>query len=635
MKRGSSLVRLRNALERASRSRAGARIPHFVPALWLDHTAEPGVVDVDPFVFHRNSLEAILATDPAPFDRAGRGGDWCREAVVYNLFIRLACAWDHDGDGGLGLPLGRGGWRETGTFLKAIAVLPYIRSLGADTVHLLPVQEIGSDGRRGSLGSPYAVRDPRAIDPMLGEPATGLNAGEQFDAFVEAAHRLGLRVVLELPLRTMSKDCVWAESHPDWFYWIPADVEFHPPAFPPDQVRAAGDLVAAGRYDELPHPPDRYRDLFRDQPGVSTIRLEHGRWVGRSGGGGAMVIPGAFADWPPDDHQPVWGDITYLKFHQDGRYNYPAYNTVRMYPSNLLESGTETRDLWSELVDLVRWYAAEFRIDGLMVDMAHALPEGLARMIISGARSVNPGFAFWAEDFSRTPEQVKTGYDAVLGGQWACQHRRADFADMLSWLGRTPDLLPHLAAPETHNTPRAASRPGGRGYASYAWTVSCFIPGIPFIHSGLELNETAPVNTGLGFTPEDLERFPADVLPLFSAASLRWDGSASMLTVVRKSLALRRRFLDCVAARNATFRLVGGGDDRVLAFARSSGDGRRSILVAANSDPETPVRFGIGELPPAIRATDLFTGTVYDAGDGTLRGPLGPGQVALFSTDEV
>jgi hypothetical protein len=74
-------------------------------------------------------------------------------------------AFDHDGDGVLssapGLP------RETGTFLKTIALLPYVRSLGCNVLHLLPIASIGQDGRKGALGSPYAMRDPYDLDETL------------------------------------------------------------------------------------------------------------------------------------------------------------------------------------------------------------------------------------------------------------------------------------------------------------------------------------------------------------------------------------------------------------------------------------------------------------------------------------
>lgn len=634
VRRLRNLRAIRDALEARSREAAPRTVPYAIPTLWIDPAGPPGAMAVDPYDFHIGSIDAILGTSPRHFGGGieTAGGDWSRAAVVYNLLVRLTTAFDHNGDGEIDLPVNGDGWRETGTFLKTIALLPYVRFLGANTIHLLPVQEPGFDGRRGSLGSPYAVRDPRILDPMLGEPAVGLPIESQFAALIEAAHHLGLRVVLELPLRTLSKDCVWAKDNPSWFYWIRDGSAFHPPVFTADQVRAANDLIGRGISDGLPAPSEGYRSLFSGPPIPSAVTLRDGRWVGEAHGGDRLVIPGAFADWPPDDHQPVWGDVTYLKYFQDERYNYVSYNTVRMYDSTLLRGGTSTESLWNELAAVVSWYALEFGIDGLMIDMAHALPEELAFRIIRGAREVNPEFAFWAEDFSRTSEQGRIGYNAVLGGQWACQHRRRDFRDMLSWLGRTPELLPHLAAPETHNTPRAAAREGGEAYARYAWAVSCFIPGIPYIHSGFEFGERHPVNTGLGFTADELRQFPPEVLPLFSARTLRWERPGMNVSDVSGPLEVRNRHADCIVPAAASFRLVESGDERVIAFRRASPDGRRSILVAANSDPLERAEFRIADVPPGVPGGgDLLSGGKFHTAPGSVEGTLEPGQVAVFA----
>ena len=99
-------------------------------------------------------------------------------------------------------------------------MLPYIKRLGVNTVHLLPITSIGQDGNKGTLGSPYAIRNPYELDENLSEPALGLDVKTEFKAFVEAAHRLGLRVVVEFVFRTAAKDADWVKEHPEWFYWI-------------------------------------------------------------------------------------------------------------------------------------------------------------------------------------------------------------------------------------------------------------------------------------------------------------------------------------------------------------------------------------------------------------------------------
>ena len=49
---------------------------------------------------------------------------------------------------------------------------------------------------------------------------------------MEAAHRLGLRVVVEFVFRTAAKDGDWVKEHPEWMYWIKESV---PPRGPGEQ----------------------------------------------------------------------------------------------------------------------------------------------------------------------------------------------------------------------------------------------------------------------------------------------------------------------------------------------------------------------------------------------------------------
>jgi starch synthase (maltosyl-transferring) len=167
-----------------------------------DHTA---AIQVNPYDFYYQLLAKIAIRAAQPLVQ-GAGGEWSRHAVVYGMFPRVMTAFDHNGDDQISIAPNSDGWRETGTLLKSMALLPYIREMGFNTVHLLPVTAIGRDGRKGTLGSPYAIRNPYLLDENLDEPALGLTAEQLFKGFVEAAHRLGMRVVVEFVLRTAAKD---------------------------------------------------------------------------------------------------------------------------------------------------------------------------------------------------------------------------------------------------------------------------------------------------------------------------------------------------------------------------------------------------------------------------------------------
>ncbi|MBR3748799.1 MAG: alpha-amylase, partial [Firmicutes bacterium] len=57
---------------------------------------------------------------------------------------------------------------DEGTFRALIADLDRIRALGTDIVWLMHIHPIGTLQRKGTLGSPYAIRDYRAVNPEYG-----------------------------------------------------------------------------------------------------------------------------------------------------------------------------------------------------------------------------------------------------------------------------------------------------------------------------------------------------------------------------------------------------------------------------------------------------------------------------------
>ena len=99
----------------------------------------------------------------------------------------------------------------TGRFPDVTAELDRIAALGVDVIHLLPIHPIGVDGRKGSAGSPYAIRDYRALNPDLG-------TDEEFDALIEGAHARGMQVIIDVVFNHTSRDSVLIEEHPEFFH---------------------------------------------------------------------------------------------------------------------------------------------------------------------------------------------------------------------------------------------------------------------------------------------------------------------------------------------------------------------------------------------------------------------------------
>ena len=98
-----------------------------------------------------------------------------------------------------------------GTFAAAQQQLPRLKDLGVDIVWLMPIYPIGIEGRKGTLGSYYAIKDYCDINPEFGTLA-------DFDSFLAEAHRLGLRVVIDWVANHTSPDAKWVTGAPAQWY---------------------------------------------------------------------------------------------------------------------------------------------------------------------------------------------------------------------------------------------------------------------------------------------------------------------------------------------------------------------------------------------------------------------------------
>ncbi len=119
-----------------------------------------------------------------------RHPDWSRDAVIYQLNQRC--------------------FTPEGTFAAAMAHLPRLKDLGVTILWLMPVNPIGQLNRKGSLGSPYAVRDYTSVNPEYGTL-------DDLRDFVSRAHELGMRVIIDWVPNHTACDHAWVEEHPDWY----------------------------------------------------------------------------------------------------------------------------------------------------------------------------------------------------------------------------------------------------------------------------------------------------------------------------------------------------------------------------------------------------------------------------------
>lgn len=128
--------------------------------------------------------------------------DWWRGAVIYQVYPRSF--QDTDGDG-------------IGDIRGIIERLPYIASLGVDAIWLSPF----FTSPQADMG--YDVSDYCNVDPMFGTLA-------DFDALMEKAHALGLKVIIDQVISHTSDQHPWfkesraSRDNPkaDWYVWAAA-----------------------------------------------------------------------------------------------------------------------------------------------------------------------------------------------------------------------------------------------------------------------------------------------------------------------------------------------------------------------------------------------------------------------------
>ena len=292
----------------------------------------------------------------------------------------------------------------SGDFRGVIAGLDRIQAVGANVVWLMPIHPVGVKNRKGVLGSPYAPRDYRGIDPAFG-------TATDFRALVQAIHARGMKVILDWVPDHTAWDAVWVTEHPDYY------------------VRTNGQLTVP-----------------RDRKGKSTD----------------------------------WDDVVQLD------YENPA--------------------LRKAMIDAMRYWIAEFGIDGYRVDVAGFPPNAFWREAIPALRrTAGRPILLLAE--AGELEMHRLGYDLTYS--WDTYSRlkavfRGGRADSL--VG--PEVTTLLQMPPggmrlrftTNHDETAWDNPpvtlfGGSAGARAAYVAAALLPGRPLIYDGQEVE--SPQKLGL------------------------------------------------------------------------------------------------------------------------------------------
>jgi alpha-glucosidase len=151
----------------------------------------------------------MLAEEAPAAERSQAAAEWWRGAAIYQIYPRSFA--DSDGDGIGDLP-------------GITARLDHVASLGVDAVWLSPfftspMRDFG-----------YDVADYCDVDPVFGTLA-------DFDALVERAHALGLKLIIDQVYSHSSDQHAWFQesrssrdnAKADWYVWADAKPDGSPP----------------------------------------------------------------------------------------------------------------------------------------------------------------------------------------------------------------------------------------------------------------------------------------------------------------------------------------------------------------------------------------------------------------------
>jgi cyclomaltodextrinase / maltogenic alpha-amylase / neopullulanase len=129
-------------------------------------------------------VDTALAAQPARQSPA-----WLTSGVIYEIYTRT--------------------FSPEGNLRGVSRRLDNLKNLGVNILWLMPIQPEGQVKKKGSLGSPYSIRDYYAIDPSYGSK-------EDLRSLVQEAHRRQMKVILDIVANHTAWDSVMM-AHPDFY----------------------------------------------------------------------------------------------------------------------------------------------------------------------------------------------------------------------------------------------------------------------------------------------------------------------------------------------------------------------------------------------------------------------------------
>jgi glycosidase len=123
-------------------------------------------------------------------EHARHSQEWVRDAVIYQIWER--------------------GYSQKGDFNSITADLDRIKELGVDVLWLMPINPIGQEKKKGTIGSPYAVKDYYGINPDYGTSV-------DLKRLVAEAHKRNFKVIIDEVINHTAWDNSLIKQHPEYY----------------------------------------------------------------------------------------------------------------------------------------------------------------------------------------------------------------------------------------------------------------------------------------------------------------------------------------------------------------------------------------------------------------------------------
>ncbi len=355
------------------------------------------------------NTKPIMAAKPTP-------PNWSKDAVIYQINTRQ--------------------YSEDGTFSAVEADLDRIKSLGVDILWLMPIHPIGELKRKGSLGSPYAVKDFQAVNPELGTL-------EDFKSLVDSAHAKGMKVIIDWVANHTAWDNHLITQHPDWY--------------------------TRNEKGDMQHPPETdwfdVADLDYSQKGLRNYMAESLLyWVEEVGIDGYRCDVAGMV--PTDFWNSVRPELERVK---------PIFMLAEWQEPELHEQAFDASYAWrwKEIMqDIVKGKANASDMAGYYADYQSAWPDHAMRMAYTSNHDQNTWdgtpFDIYGEAYNAAIvlSFVGEGIPLIYNGQEACNDNRLAFfeKDLIAWNDECPlnELFTKLVKLKTNHPALHNGSEGGR-----------------------------------------------------------------------------------------------------------------------------------------------------------------------------